>query len=312
MFPNSWSMWSSDLLVSLTRSELWLSLLYAGGRTLAAVFTSAPIWISVLPIILHGIDKALEEHFAPLGERTLRALMSRSPQSIVSRVGMHDENFSAIRPYFEFQHRCNFVVNILLFNILSLYVAQFECMLSFISFNVLPFLGIVSLFAVLVAFLLKLSNQKISPAIMRPPANRRWEAIRQWERAAMGAFWVVLVIELILRFGPVACKGEETVHGQENAVAPPAVSLKMGQSNEAPYPGSSEAPPIFWSWTTLESSVPSFKNMGQTEPVFGPMPSSPVASARHERRITAVHHPSPSPRSPPTVHLPTKGSPSGR
>jgi hypothetical protein len=152
---------------------------------------TTPIVIAFLPILLHLIDKGMER-FSPIRHEVLRGLMRDDPRQIVKSVGETEPNFDAVKTYFGFERNCHFVIALAVFNIISLYIAQAECTKSLLCATPITLPLIIIFVIFLMIFLLGLANRRFSAAAVN--------ATRRWERIAVGAFILVIAVEIALHF----------------------------------------------------------------------------------------------------------------
>jgi hypothetical protein len=156
------------------------------------VLHSAGVWIALMPVFFHAIDKAMERT-PPFGEARMRQFMRNSPQTPVSELARNDDSLKAMMAYFDFEKACHLVISLTLFDALAVYAAEVECTGSFLQVRPVAFFLILFLLAALLIFLVLLRNGAF------PPEQARPRATRGWERFAKRALVVVLFYDAWLR-----------------------------------------------------------------------------------------------------------------
>lgn len=130
------------------------------------------------------------ERISPIREEKIRRLMFEDARTIVSSVGGSEANFNAVKTYFNFDKNCHFVITLIIFNILSLFIAQTECTGNLLNGTYITLIPIFILFGLLVAFILRITNDRVNAAAIN--------ATRRWEYTVIAAFVIVLGIEVYL------------------------------------------------------------------------------------------------------------------
>jgi hypothetical protein len=122
---------------------------------------ATPLIIALLPVILHVIDKILE-NFSPITTETVRLIIEGDPG--VKLVGENKALFNSVRAYFDYERDCHLVFVLTIFNIVSLYFAQTACTGSFLESTPLTFVMMVLLLLFLDVFFIWICNKKIDHA----------------------------------------------------------------------------------------------------------------------------------------------------
>ena len=157
---------------------------------------ATPLIIALLPVILHVIDKILE-NFSPITTETVRLIIEGDPG--VKLVGENKALFNSVRAYFDYERDCHLVFVLTIFNIVSLYFAQTACTGSFLESTPLTFVMMVLLLLFLGVFFIWLCNKKIDPASVN--ARHWWrrpDLIKWWRRIAFVQFGIVICTDIAL------------------------------------------------------------------------------------------------------------------
>lgn len=187
-----------------------------------ALDLTVSVIISLLPILLHVLDKLMEtragERFLPFSHEILREQMANDARAAVKQVGAQPELFNAVRTYFSFEREGHFIIAVAIFNMASLYVAQTQCTGSFLVFRAPTFIGMLLVLGFLFVFVRQVAVRRFEPADTDP--------LKTWRRASYCAFAGVIVLDIYLHVTcaheakPAAPQAPAQQHGSQ--LPPPA------------------------------------------------------------------------------------------
>lgn len=150
-----------------------------------------PIFIGTLPIVQHLADKGLD-YLLETGQtktQRLREAIGAEGSRTVASIAKSEPLFIRLATYFENMHRANFILSLFYFNAFSLIAALFEYQQTVVTV-LLQISGILALFLGIFAFSKLMAAGRFEMAAIDP--------LRQWNRAAVIAFMLILALEAYL------------------------------------------------------------------------------------------------------------------